>query len=169
MRFRFFRTQQLFDVLAHHVGLQIHRIAPAPLAQVGLGHRMRDGGHGKALAVHGGHRQADAVDGNGALFHHIAQYLRPRVDGVPDGGIVPADVGNVSHAVHMARYDMSAEAAVDRHGPFQIDYASRRKSRKGRAVQRLVHHVRRKAIGKKPGHRQADSVHSDAVSDPGLL
>ena len=130
---------------------------------------MRDGGHGKALAVHGGHRQADAVDGDGALFHHIAQYLRPRVDGVPDGGIVFSDVGNVSDTVHMARYDMSAESAVGRHGPLQIDHAPRRESRKGRAVQRLVHHVRRKAIGKKPGHCQADAVHSDAVSDPGLL
>ena len=130
---------------------------------------MRDGGHGKALAVHGGHRQADAVDGNGALFHYIAQYLRPRVDGVPDGGIVPADVGNVSDTVHMACYDMPAEATVGGHGPLQIDHAPRRESRKGRAVQRLVHHVRRKAIGKKPGHCQADAVHSDAVSDPGLL
>ena len=91
------------------------------------------------------------------------------MDGVPNGGIVPADVGNVSDTVHMARYDMSAEAAVGRHGPFQIDYASRRKSRKGRTVQRLVHHVRRKAVRKKPGHRQADAVHGDAVSDPGLL
>ena len=149
--------------------VSIHRVAPAPLVQVGLGHRMRDGGHGKALAVHGGHRQADAVDGDGAFFHHIAQDLRPRVDGVPDGGIVPADVGNVSDTVHMARYDMSSETAVGGHGSLQIDHAPRRKSRKGRAVQRLVHHVRRKAIGKKPGHRQADAVHGDAVSDPGLL
>ena len=31
MRFRFFRTQQLFNVLAHHVGLQIHRVASAAL------------------------------------------------------------------------------------------------------------------------------------------
>ena len=54
MRFRFFRTQQLFYVLADHVGLQIHRVAPAPLAQIGLGHRLGDGGHGKALTVHAG-------------------------------------------------------------------------------------------------------------------
>ena len=40
---------------------------------------------------------------------------------------------------------------------------------KGKLYLYCMHHVRRKAIGKKSGHRQADAVHSDAVSDPGPL
>ena len=75
----------------------------------------------------------------------------------------------MSDTVHMARYDMSAKASVGRHGPFQIDHAPRRKPRKGRTVQRLVHHIRRKAVRKKLGYCQADTIYGNAVSDPGPL
>ena len=124
----------------------------------------------KPVVVHGGHRQADAVDGDGAFLHHIAQ-ISPAPHGrctrrryrpvgcwqcVPTPSTWPATICPPKRPLAaMARSRLTMLPAVS--------------PCKGRAVQRLVHHVRRKAIRKKLRDRQADAVHGDAVSDPGSL
>ncbi len=103
------------------------------------------------------------------FFNDIAKDRRICMNGVPDSRIVFSDIGNTSDPIHMACYDMSAEAAVGGHGPFQIDSTSNGELCKRRAVQGLVHDIRSKAIREELPDGQTDAVDGDAVADPGFL
>ena len=71
--------------------------------------------------------------------------------------------------LHVAGYDVSAEAAVGRHGPLQVDPAARPEIGQGGAVQSLVHHVGGEGSGGKGGGGQADAIDGDAVADVDVL
>ena len=58
---------------------------------------------------------------------------------------------------------MAAEPAVRRHGPLEVDRASRTQVAEGAAGQRLVHDVRGEVGGAQFRDSEADSVRHDAV------
>ena len=157
--------QQLFHIFSDDIRLQVHQVPLPALSQDGLGGRVGDDGDGKAPFRHRRHSEADAVDGDGALLHHIAQNLGRGLHRVPHGGVVPADAGDLSHPVHMASHDVPAEAAVGRHGPLQVHPGPDGQPRQGGAVQGLVHDVGGKAPAPQGRDGEADAVDGDAVPD----
>ena len=161
--------QELFHILADDVVFQVDQVPRPSVPEDGLGHRVGDGRDGEAVSVHPGHRQADAVHGDGALLHNVAQQVGRGRDGVPHGVVVPADRLHPAHSVHVAGDDVAAEAPARRHGPLQVDLGARPEPGQGGAVQRLMHHVGGEAARRPAGDGEADAVDGDAVPHPGVL
>ena len=71
----------------------------------------------------------------------------------------------MADAVDMAADDMTAQAAADLHGPFQIDLRTALDGAERRATHRFMHDVGRKGRVRQIGHGQADAVDGDAVAE----
>ena len=61
--------EELFHILSQDIGFQIHRVPHPPVGQGGDRDGVGNGGDGEGLAVHPGHRQADAIYTDGAFFY----------------------------------------------------------------------------------------------------
>src|SRR4051812_7718680 len=64
---------QLLHILGEHIDFQVDGCAGLRAAQRRALEGLGDQGHGKARVVDGRHGERDAVDGDGAFFHDVAQ------------------------------------------------------------------------------------------------
>ena len=126
---------------------------------------MGDDRNGKAVRLHRRHRQANTIDGDGALLHDVPQQGRGCLNGVPDGVVVLPQGRDGAGAVNVSGDDVTAEPAVRRHGPLQIHPTPRHQSAQGGAVQRLVHDVSGETAAVLADGGQAHAVHRYAVAD----
>src|SRR5438477_8085890 len=67
--------QESLHVSRKYVRLEIHGVADLPKAECGDSLCMRNHGDRERPLVESSHCQADAVDGNRALVHHVLQHL----------------------------------------------------------------------------------------------
>ena len=159
------KAEQLFGVFGDDVAFEVDHIAADALGQRRLLVGVRDGRDGQARLGHARNGEADAVDGDRALLHDVAQDVGIRVDGVPDGGIVTLDARNRARRVDVPGDEVPAEAPVGRHRALQVDVASRRERAERGALERLVHDVCREGLGGDARGGQAHAVRGDAVAD----
>src|SRR6266511_6190687 len=72
------RCEQALDVLGYEVGFEVDGRADAFVPQGRDGERVRDGGNVERAVAEGRHGEADPVDGDRALFDHVAEHLTGR-------------------------------------------------------------------------------------------
>ena len=113
--------------------------------------------------------QADAVDGDRAFGDNAAQDCGGRCDGDPDRIAFAPFFADLPHAIDVPGHDMSAKAAVRRHGAFQIHAGAAFQQPERRAAHGFRHHIRGEAIAGKAGHGQAHAVDRNAVPEPGAF
>src|SRR2546425_549577 len=71
-------SAQAFDILGQNVGLEIHSVTNAAVAQSGLFVGVGNNPNFKSPLPHGCDRQADSIHGNGSFNNHVAQECRSR-------------------------------------------------------------------------------------------
>ena len=111
------------------------------------------------------HCQADAVNGNGAFFHHIPEQFRCGTDRHQHCVALRLHGTNCSRAVNVSGNNVPAESAVRRHGTFQIHFRASFQLSQIAPPQGFRHHICCEVVFVHANHRQANAVHGNAVAD----
>src|SRR2546423_2177656 len=162
---------QTFDVLGHEIDLEVDRVTRTLDAEGGHGSGVGDHGELEGLVAHGGHREADAVDGDRPLLHHVAE---DRLVGGGDGD-TGRPVGqrllleNLADAVDVALDDVAAEAVGQPDGPFEVDPVAGAQGSEGGAAQRLLHGVGRPPAVAELHGGEAAAVDGDRGAEDGVV
>ena len=135
------------------------------MAQDSDGGRVGNDRDREAVRLHRGHRQADAVDGDGTFFHNITQHRRSGLNRVPDGVAVLPEGGDGPGAVDVTGDDVPAEASARRHSPLQVYRVTWNQHTQAGTVQGLVHHIGGEALLVPACRSEANAVHRHAVPD----
>lgn len=109
------------DVFPDDIRFQIDDGSRMFIHEGRIGHGMGNDGHGKLAVTDGYDGQADTIDGNGPLFDNERLHVLGDGNGDNPGNAIGGNAGDVADAVDMAADDMTAQAAADLHGPFEVD------------------------------------------------
>src|SRR3954454_3572067 len=132
---------ELLHVFREDVNLEVDLAAGLGLPQRRPLQRLGDERHGEPVVADLAHRQGDAVDGDRALLHHVAQQRRVGVEGHHPRESLLAELADETHPVHVALHDMPAEPVGGPQRQLQVHLGARLELAQRRAAQRLLHHV----------------------------
>src|SRR3954449_8819864 len=150
---------ELLHILGEDVNLEVDRASGLRLPQRRPLQRLGDERDGEPVVADLGHRERDAVDGDRALLHHIAQQPRIRVERHDPGESLLAHLADEPHPIHVTLHDMAAEPVGRAQRQLEVDLRGRLELAQRRPAQRLGHHVRAEQLaGAHPGRRQAHAV-----------
>ena len=153
------------DIFPDDIRFQIDDSARMFIHERRIGHGMRDDGNGKLAAADGYDSQADAVDGDRAFFDDERLHVLGDGNGDDPGNAIGGNAGDVADAVDMAADDMTAQAAADLHGPFEVDLGTALDGAERRAAHGFMHDVGRKGRVRHIRDGQADTVDGNAVAE----
>src|SRR3954454_9157911 len=117
---------ELLQILGEDVNLEVDLATGLRLSQRRPLERLRDQRHGEPVVADVGDRERDAVDGDRALLHHIAQQPRIGVEGHDPGEPLLVDVADDPDPVHVALHDMPAEPVGGAQRQLQVHPGVRR-------------------------------------------
>src|SRR6185437_7366269 len=167
-------SDELFHVLGDHVDLEVYLGAGLLDAERGALERLGDEADLEPVVADGGDREADAVDGDGALVHDVPGQARGQADpdDLPVLLGVTADHG--AGAVGVPLDEMAAEPVLEADRALQVDLGAGGDGLKAGVPEGLPHHVGGKAERGGPGadergDGQTDAAHADRVAGPGVL
>ena len=161
--------QQSFDIFADDVDLQIDAVAGVLETQRRQFCGVRDHGDRERGPLHVGDGQTDAVYGNGTFPDDIAKNGVGSVDRYPPAVPFFALGTDTANGVHVAAYEVSADAGRQLQGPLQVDLCTRLQVSQIGHVQRFRGHIGRELGLGQFDHGQADTVHADTVSQRSAL
>lgn len=162
-------AEQPLDVLGDDVHLEVDRVAGLLAAERGQVEGGGDEADGEVVRARVDHRQADAVDGDGALHDHVAGEVRGERDlhDLPVLGRRACE--DRAGAVDVALDDVSAEAVADGHGTFEVDAGADGEGTEAGAFQGLRHDVGGEFVALVVDDGETDPVHGDGVAVPRAL
>src|SRR4051794_20031993 len=108
------------DVLPDHVAFDVHPVALAQRRQAGVPPRERDDHHLELRIAKGRNRQADAIDRDRAFGPHRRRERRRYVNRQPVRVTILPDPLESGRAVDVTLDEVTAEAAVGAHRPFEV-------------------------------------------------
>src|ERR671910_2051963 len=156
--------EQALDVLHGHVDLEVHPVTGASVAERRDLLGVRDHRHREPVVEHVHHREAHAVDRDGALLDHVAQHVVRHAD--PEVGRRHDDLAD---PVDVALHDVAAEAVEQPHGPLEVDPVAGGPVADRGAGGGLGRDVRLPPAGAHLDDGQATAVDGDRVADLGVL
>src|SRR3954471_20368845 len=156
------------DVLADHVGLQVHPLVRADRRQVRVLPGERDNHHIELVVAQVSHRQADPVDRDRPFAHDERRQCRRKLDRHPVGIAVSANRSQLPDTIHVALDEVPAEAAVGPHGALEIERLPGLERAQRRDARRFGPDLRVQVCGAETCPRQAHPVNGHAVSEPQL-
>ena len=121
-----FVGNQLFHIFREDIDLKIDHGANWSASQRGQPERGRDQRYLEEVIADSRHRQRHPVDGDRPLLHNVTGQLRRQRDAHHLPVLRRRPGGHLTGAVDVALHDMSAQTAVDRGGPFEVDRAAHR-------------------------------------------
>ena len=129
--------QQALDVLGDDVDLEVHGVARALAAEGGDLGGVRDDGDGEAVVGGVDDGEADAVDGDRALLHDVAEQ---------SAGMRDAQVGRRRRRSRRRASTWPCtrwppRRSLEAHGPLEVDRVARARARRGGAGVGLVDDV----------------------------
>src|SRR5690348_2106653 len=101
---------QPFEITRHHIGFQVDPVAGLALREGRRLDRMRNQVDGKARALDGIDREADAVHADRTLGSDVARQFRGRLDRPALRTRVRLDGDDAACAIHVAGHQMASEA-----------------------------------------------------------
>src|SRR3954471_5976644 len=156
---------ELLHVFREDVNLEVDLAAGLGLPQRRPLQRLRDERHGEPVVADLADRQRDAVHGDRALLHHIAQQRRVGVEGHHPRESPLAGLADEPPPVHVTLHDMPAEPVGGAQRELEVDLRPRLQLAQRRAPQRLLHHVGAEQLAAAHARRgQADAVDRHAVA-----
>lgn len=153
------------DIFPDDIRFQVDDSARMLIHERRIGHGMGNDGNGKLAAADGYDSQADAVDGDRAFFDDERLHVLGDGNGDDPGNAIGGNAGDVADAVDMAADDMTAQAAADLHGPFEVDLGTALDGAERRAAHGFMHDVGRKGRVRHIRDGQADAVDGNAVAE----
>ena len=157
--------QQALQVAGQQVHLQVHP-APGPVVgHDGLAEGVGDDGQLEFGAVHGVHREADAVHGDRALERDVAGQLDRGAQAELHGAGVIGAGDHFAESVHVAADQVAAEATGGHQRLFQVDPAAGLETAQAGEAQGLATNVGPEAIAGQFHGGEADPVDGDAVAE----
>src|SRR5947208_2945876 len=156
---------EFIHVLGQHVNLQVDRGSRRDGPQRRALQRLGDQRDREPVLADVRHGERDAVDGDRALLHHVAQQRRVGVDGHHPRESLLADLADDPEAVDVALHDVAAEPVGGAQRQLEVDRRPRLHLPQRRAAQRLVHDVRAEQLSRTHPHgREAHPVDRDRVA-----
>src|SRR4051794_4947389 len=156
---------ELLHVFREHVNLQVDRGPRLGAAQRRPLQRLGDQRDREPVVADVRDRERDAVDGDRALLHHVAQQLHAGVDDDDASEPLLPDLADDPEAVDVALHDVAAEPVGGAQRQLEVDLRPRLHLPQRRAAQRLVHDVRAEQLAAAHPHGgQADPVDRDGIA-----
>src|SRR5581483_768750 len=150
--------EQLLDVLADQIDLEVDVLELALLRQRGGGLRVRDDRDLEAAPVDAVDREADAVDGDRAFLDDVAEQLRLGADRHVDGLAARTHFIDAADAVDVAGDQVAAEAIAEAHRPLEVHRRAGLQLTERGALERLRAGLDGDAAALGRGHGQAHAV-----------
>src|SRR5207248_1139717 len=150
--------EQLLDVLADQIDLEVHVRELALAGERGRDLRVRDDRDLEAAPVDAVDGEADAVDGDRALLDDVAQHVGSGADREVEGLAARAHFIDAADAVDVAGDQVAAQAIAEAHRALEVDLRARFVLAERGALERLGAGLDGDAAALGGGHGEADAV-----------
>jgi predicted kinase len=125
------------DVFRQEVGFEIDRITGLAAAEGGYGQSMGNQGDAEGLVRHIHDRQADPIDSNRTLGHHLTEQVGGTAKPDHDPVAVCLAALEGAHCIDMSLHEMAAQAIAEPQGAFEVDPVAGLHTTQVRPSQRL--------------------------------